>query len=141
MELTEILMVVGVLFLAVLVFWFMNSPVRFLYEKMTIMPYPLSDLIQDYHGTDCISDGSCRLSPNNDSFFYYPSASNITDLTKVKCQSSIGCKLENCSNVLTSSGCDGGCYQGMSDIMMRQGCVNGECLPKSSYVDVPGRPI
>lgn len=72
-----------------------------------------------YNNPDCIIDGTCRLSPNNDSFWSYPSVSNLTNLTKIKCLKSTnmpcGCaecankstetKLTDCSNNLYSQSC------------------------------------
>ncbi len=110
-DLNFYIIVGSLIFLSLLIFWFVNSPNKFLYEHLMTYPYPNSDLEQLYHGSDCIKDGTCRLPPNNDSFFYYPSNPNVTELTKIKCQSSDhkSCHLSNCSGLLNSPECFGGC--------------------------------
>jgi len=73
-----------------------------------------------YHNkSDCILDGSCRLPPNNDSFWDYPAAAFQTSTIKVNCdhQSNVPCgcarclsgstetKFSHCSNLPYTNNC------------------------------------
>jgi len=128
-------MIIIIVLLVLGIIMFIFSPKKFIYEHLMIYPFPDSDLEQQYHGTDCIKDGTCRIAPNNDSFYYYPSGGEITSKLKMECEGmdkkGCGSKVEGCSNVLNGSDCYGGCYDPKK----------GDCRVKSSYIEVPGRGI